>query len=381
MTPLAARVSDLDTPALLIDLDIMERNLKRVAGYAQEHGLRLRPHTKTHKIPALARRQLDLGAAGLTVAKVGEAEVMLERRSAGSAGRLSDHRSEEARPLDAGGPEDPGDGRARQPDCGASALRFRARAHQIEIGVLTEVDVGLGRVGVTPGRDLIELIEGVERLPNLRWEGIAFYPGQIKKLDGEAEPELDKLAQVIEGMLQDLGRSGFQARIVSGGSTPTLFHSHRLKGVTEIRPGTYIFNDRNSVLSGAAEWQDCAASILVTVVSTAKKGQMIVDGGSKTFSSDRPSAGEEVTFGRVVEAPEAIFTKMNEEHGFVALVDSAKDFAVGDRVQDYPESHLRGDEPSRMRLWHPWRRGGTSVASRRAGKAPIGPRCSARITT
>jgi D-serine deaminase-like pyridoxal phosphate-dependent protein len=335
MTPLAARASELDTPALLIDLDIMERNLGRVAGYAQEHGLRLRPHTKTHKIPALARRQLDLGAVGLTVAKVGEAEVMLD---AAPPDLLVAYPTIGARKLE----------RLMQVArktqvtvaldslTAAQQLSDASRSHQIEIGVLTEVDVGLGRVGVAPGRDLLDLIEAVERLPNLRWEGIAFYPGQIKKLDGEGERELEKLAHVIEAMLQDLGRAGFKARIVSGGSTPTLFHSHRLEGVTEIRPGTYIFNDCNTVLSGAADWQDCAASILVTVVSTAKKGQMIVDGGSKTFSSDRPTAGEEVSFGRVVEAPEAVFTKMNEEHGFIALGEPRKNFEVGDRVRIIP---------------------------------------------
>jgi D-serine deaminase-like pyridoxal phosphate-dependent protein len=335
MTPLAVRACDLDTPSLLIDLDIMERNLERVARYAREHGLRLRPHTKTHKIPALARRQLDLGAAGLTVAKVGEAEVMLNAAppdllvafpTIGS--KKLDRLMQVAKQTQVTV--------ALDSLAAACQLSDSARAHQIEIGVLTEVDVGLGRVGVTPGAALLELIDGVQRLPNLRWDGIAFYPGQIKKLDAAADRELEKLAQMIEVTLEDLGRAGFQARIVSGGSTPTLFHSHRLKGVTEIRPGTYIFNDRNTVLSGAADWKDCAASILVTVVSTAKKGQMIVDGGSKTFSSDRPTTGEEVSFGRVVDAPEAVFTKMNEEHGFIELRDSPKDFAVGDRVRVIP---------------------------------------------
>jgi D-serine deaminase-like pyridoxal phosphate-dependent protein len=329
------RVDELDTPAILIDLDVMERNLERVARYAREHSLRLRPHTKTHKIPGLARKQIELGAAGLTVAKVGEAEVMLSAAppelllAFPIIGRRKLERlAEVARKTSVTVSLDSLEA--------ARELSAAASEAEIEIGVLAETDVGLGRVGVAPGQPLRDLIEGIRRLPSLRWEGIAFYPGQIKTLDESGERELERLGQLVEEMLSDLSRAGLAPRIVSGGSTPTLFQSHRLPGLNEIRPGTYIFNDRNTVLSGACAWEDCAASILVTVVSTAKHGQMIVDGGSKTFSSDRPSAGSEVSFGRVREAPESVFTKMNEEHGFIELREPTRRFAVGDRVRIVP---------------------------------------------
>ena len=123
---------------------------------------------------------------------------------------------------------------------------------------------------------------------------------------------------------------------MSGGSTPTLFHSHEVPGLNEIRPGTYIYNDMNIVRSGGCRLEDCAASILATVVSTARKGQMIVDGGSKTFSSDRSILPPESTYGRVVEAPEASFVKMNEEHGYVDITTARRDFAVGDQVHIIP---------------------------------------------
>jgi len=336
MTPPAAvRVSDLDTPAILVDLDIMERNLRRLSGYAREHGLRVRPHTKTHKIPALARKQIELGAAGLTVAKVGEAEVMLAAQptdlliayptiGARKLGRLMQVAKQTAVSM------------SLDSLIVARQLSEAASAHQVEIGALAEVDVGLGRVGVTPGNALLELVRGIVRLPNLRFDGIAFYPGQVKSLDEEGRQELKNVAQLLEEILNDLQRAGFEARIVSGGSTPTLFHSHRLPGLNEVRPGTYIFNDRNTVLSGACKLEECAASILVTVVSTAKAGQMIIDGGSKTFSSDRPTAGSEVNFGHIVEAPQAVFTKMNEEHGFVDLRKADRGFEVGNRVRIIP---------------------------------------------
>ncbi len=336
MTPQnAVRISDLETPALLIDLDIMERNLGKLAGYSQKHGLRVRPHTKTHKIPALARKQLDLGAAGLTVAKVGEAEVMLAAEPLDLlvaypvvGGKKLERLMQVARKTSVTISLDSA--------VVARQVSEAASAAGIKIAVLAEVDVGLGRVGVLPGEALVQLIGEITRLPGLHFDGIAFYPGQIKSLDEEGERALQTLAQLLEKMLDELRRAGFQPRIVSGGSTPTLFHSHCLPGLNEIRPGTYIFNDRNTVLSGACTFDDCAASILVTVVSTAKAGQMIVDGGSKTFSSDGPAAGTPLSFGRVVDAPEAVFTKMNEEHGFVDLERAGRKFTVGDRVRIIP---------------------------------------------
>ena len=331
----AIPISELETPALLIDLDIMQANLRKLADYSRKHSLRVRPHTKTHKIPALARKQLDLGAAGLTVAKVGEAEVMLESESpnllvaypvVGSkklerlvevARHTSVTVSLDSLPV-------------------AVELSNAAKAGGVVFGVLAEVDVGLGRVGVPPGNELVQLIRGIERLAGLRFEGIAFYPGQIKSMDAEGERALASLAELMERLLADLRHEGIETRVVSGGSTPTLFQSHRLPGLNEIRPGTYIFNDRNTALSGACTLEECAASIMVTVVSTSVPHQMIVDGGSKTFSSDRPSAGSEVSFGRVLEAPDAVFTKMNEEHGFIDLHHAARNFSVGDRVQIIP---------------------------------------------
>jgi D-serine deaminase-like pyridoxal phosphate-dependent protein len=329
------RVTDLETPALVIDLDIMERNLCRAAEYARSHGLRLRPHTKTHKIPALGRRQLELGAAGLTVAKVGEAEVMIETGTPdllvaypvlghGKLGRLMQiaRLTRVTVALDS--------------EIAARQLSQAASVAGLSIRVLAEVDAGLGRMGVAPGEELIELVRAITRLPGLVYEGIQFYPGHVKELNEQGLSAIDSVAALLKRILDDLRRAGLVPRIVSGGSTPSLFHSHRIAGMNEIRPGTYIFNDRNTVLAGACTLEDCAASIVTTVVSTAKPGQMIIDGGSKTFSSDRPTAGSEISFGYVVEAPGAVFFKMNEEHGFVDLRGSDRRFTVGDRVHIVP---------------------------------------------
>lgn len=333
MTAQPQHVADLDTPALIIDLDIMERNLRRMADYTREHGLRLRPHTKTHKIPALGRRQLDLGAAGLTIAKVGEAEVML---GANPSDLLL------AYPIIGRPKLDRLMGVARRTPVTVSLdstfvaqqLSDTARQAQVEIGVLAEVDVGLGRVGVQPA-DVVALAQALDRMPWLKFLGIAFYPGHIKMLDEDGRTSFAELNKLLGAIIRDLKHAGLTPKIVSGGSTPTMYHSHEITDLNEIRPGTYIFNDRNTVMSGACGHEDCAASILATVVSTAKQGQMIIDGGSKTFSSDRPNNGE-VSFGHIVEAPEAVFTKMNEEHGYVDIQNVERTFRLGERVRVIP---------------------------------------------
>ena len=328
-------VSEIDTPALVVDLDIFERNLQRVAGYARGHGLRLRPHTKTHKSVRVGSRQLQSGAVGLTVAKVGEAEVML---GAHTPDMLV------AYPVIGHAKLERLAGVARQTRVtvaldsvvAARQLSDAARAAQVEIGVLAEVDVGLGRVGVTPGEPLLHLAQSIEKLPHLHLEGITFYPGHIKDVEETGLHALKQLSALLGSILADFREAGIEARIVSGGSTPTLFHSHKVEGLTEIRPGTYVFNDLNTIRSGACSMTDCAATILCTVVSTARPGQMIIDGGSKTFSSDRLSNSSEVTFGHVVEAPGARFHKMNEEHGYVDLAHAGREFPVGDRVHVIP---------------------------------------------
>jgi D-serine deaminase-like pyridoxal phosphate-dependent protein len=319
-------IHDLDTPALLIDLDVMERNVKKMAAYAREHSLRLRPHTKTHKIPMLGKYQLDHGAVGLTVAKVSEAEVMLAsetpdllvaypifgesklarlvRVAASTDVTVSVDSVETARPIAAA-----------------------AKAAGVKIGVLAEVDAGLHRVGVQPEL-FVDLLRGLARLDGIALRGMAFYPGHIKGQDASA---LSALSALIGGLLRDARAAGFELPIVSGGSTPTMWHSHRVEGMNEMRPGTYIFNDRNTVISGACTMADCAATILSTVVSTSVPGQFVIDGGSKTFSSDRAAAEG---FGVFLDTPDALFEKMNEEHGYVKHAGHTR--KVGDRVRVLP---------------------------------------------
>ncbi len=319
-------VSEIETPALVIDLDIMEANLRRMSDYVEMHDLRLRRHTKTHKIPQLARRQLDLGAAGLTVAKVGEAEVML---AAHPPNLLVEYPIVGRKKIE----------RLAQVAKNTRvcvALDTAEAAEQLssagaDFGVLAEIDVGLGRIGVQPGKPLRDLLRRIAGSPHLDFEGISLFPGHIRTTDEAGMEALRYVGDCIDQALDDVKAVGLKAAVVSGGNTPTAFHSHLLPGLTEIRSGTYIFNDRNTVFSGACAVEDCAAWVLTTVVSNAIAGQVIIDGGSKAFSSDA-YWGSQPSFGHVLEAPQAVFTKMNEEHGFVSIREAGRTFAVGEQL-------------------------------------------------
>ncbi|MDA1313383.1 MAG: alanine racemase [Acidobacteria bacterium] len=327
-------ISELDTPALLIDLDRMEANLRRAADYAAGHNLKLRPHTKTHKSPVVGKMQLDLGAVGLTVAKVGEAEIIVKT---GTPELLVAYpiigEAKLKRLMDV----------AKQTRIivglddlvVAQGLSAAAQAANVEVGVFLEANLGMDRVGVEPGPALVELGKAVSKLPNLSLDGVEFYSGHINKLVPGWEEKLASVITNIQKIRQGFARAGIELKTISGGSTPMLFHSHEIEGLTEIRPGTYVFYDVMQVSMGAATWDDCAASIMTTVISTARPGFAVIDGGSKTFTSDNARAGGD-TFGRVIEAPESRFYKMNEEHGYLEIRDAPAPLRIGDRLRIIP---------------------------------------------
>ncbi len=320
-------IFELDTPALVVDLDIMEANLQRMADYTQTYNLRLRPHTKTHKSPLLARKQIERGAIGLTVAKPGEAEVMLAAHpqeilvAYPILGATKMARLKEV---------------ARHTSLTVALDSFEAAKAlsdvEVPARILVEMDAGLGRVGILPG-ELTDMIVAIKKLPHVQYEGISFYPGHVKDLGEEGLAQIEALNILLNQTIEVLSKAGHTPRIISGGSTPTMYQSHRIEGMNEIRPGTYIFNDRNTVAGKACTLDQCAATIIATVVSTAHKGQVLIDGGSKTFSSDRLLNDAGVSFGKVLNAPGALFHKMNEEHGFIDITGCDRSFHIGDKLQ------------------------------------------------
>jgi D-serine deaminase-like pyridoxal phosphate-dependent protein len=311
------RIEELDTPVLVADLDAVERNIAGMQAYCDEHGLALRPHVKTHKLPQLARRQVDAGAHGITCQKLGEAEVMADaglddilvsfplvggakaERLAALAGRI--------------GVSVVGDSAAV-----AHGLAPVLAREGLEVDFLVECDTGNARTGVQTPEDAAELAALVARLDGLRFAGLMTYPTLP-----ESGPWLRAAREAVE-------RRGLAVERISGGGTPTARRTHEVGEVTEVRPGTYVYGDRACIANGSVPLEDCALRVIATVVSTPTPARSILDAGSKTLTSDLAAA---VTgYGYLVEHPEAEVYKLNEEHGHVQ-VSGCK---VGERVTIVP---------------------------------------------
>ena len=328
-------LSELETPAVVVDLDVMDRNLSRMAAYCRKHNLLLRPHTKSHKIPELAKLQLASGASGITVAKLGEAEVMLE---AGITDVLIAYPivgEEKAQRL-ASFAEGAEITVALDSEAAAFAISEAVSKRGAKVGILVELDVGFNRCGVANEAEALTLARKIDSLPGLDLKGVMFFPGHFT-VPPEKRTELrvgvnDLLDRVQETFLRD----GLPLATISGGSTPTAYESDLFHGVNEVRPGMYIFNDKTTVGISAAELSDCALSVLVTVVSTSVSGRAIVDGGSKTFSSDRYQAEDLVGFGLVKEDHAAVVEKLSEEHGHLNVQKSERRYRVGERLSIIP---------------------------------------------
>jgi D-serine deaminase-like pyridoxal phosphate-dependent protein len=343
-----ANLDHLETPAALVDLDRMDANLARVGGYAERHGLAWRPHVKTHKVPALAAAQRRAGAAGVTVATLREAEVMaaevddllLAYPPVGEA-----KRRRLARLLASGVRLTVGlDSREALSVVAAAAGEAGASA-----GVLVELDVGMRRVGLAEPGAVAELARMAAETPNLRYHGVMFYPGHIRSLSGPDDRSLSALSGVLATFLEALDTAGLPPAVVSGGSTPTLWHSHRVTGLTEIRPGTNIFNDRTTAAIGACGWDECAYSVLATVISTAVPGQAVVDAGSKALAREE-LRGQLSGFGALLDRPEVVVQALSEEHGMLDLSNTGWRPAVGERVRVVP-NHVCVSVNLQERLW------------------------------
>jgi D-serine deaminase-like pyridoxal phosphate-dependent protein len=333
-------ISDLDTPTLLIDLDVMEGNIHRLADYCQEHGLQQRPHTKTHKVPAIAHRQIRAGAVGISVAKVGEAEVMAaagiediyiaypvigdlkQERLARVAAQTSVAVSVDS-------------------EEGLDALAGTAQREGCEFRIRVEMNSGFNRSGVPTPEAAVDLAKRAATSPGLKFEGIMVFPGHVWRNRERWIDVAKEEGELVMRTLDLMKQAGLDVAVASGGSTPTAFISHEVAGINEIRAGTYVFYDRSTAALGVSDYDQCAATVLVTVVSAPEPGRVIVDAGSKTFSSDRIAGGTAAGLGldghgRIREHPEATVGWMSEEHGMLDVGNSSHRFRVGERLTVIP---------------------------------------------
>jgi len=325
---------DLPTPALVIDSRVVQQNVERLAKFGAQTGLRIRPHTKTHKSLMLAQLQLAAGATGLTMAKVGEVEKMAEVAEdlllaypavdPARTKRLAELARRRTLRV------------AIDSQTAMEALSSAASAAGTIIGILVEIDVGMHRVGVATPEDSLALAQKIEKAPGLRLDGIMCYPGHIWAAVDQQAPLLAEVSAKLQTALDLWKASGLRVEIVSGGSTPTAYQSHLVSQYTEIRPGTYIFNDMNTVRGGFRSLGDCAARIVCTVVSDAVKDQIVIDAGTKTLTSDLCSPARESGHGYVVEYSEARIAKLSEEHGQVDVSKCERRPKIGERVTVIP---------------------------------------------
>jgi D-serine deaminase-like pyridoxal phosphate-dependent protein len=330
---LGASTDALATPAIVVDLDVLERNIRRMAERARDARVRLRPHAKTHKCPEIGRLQREAGAWGLSLAKVGEAEVFVD---AGfddlflaypvvgvDKGRRLLELSDRAR-LAVGVDSVEGARSLAEP--------FRAAGRTLD--VMLKVDVGYGRVGVLP-EQAPAVAARVAELPGLRLRGVFTHAGHGYLADDRAGVEAiarlegERLVEAAAG----LRAAGLPVDDVSVGSTPTAAIAMGVAGVTECRPGNYVFHDASQVALGTCAVEDCALTVLATVVSVPGSDRAVVDAGSKTLSSDplRPKPGG---YGRVLGHASRL-EKLSEEHGVIAVAEGDA-FRVGDRVRILP---------------------------------------------
>lgn len=314
-----------------MDLDKLERNIAAMQALCDASGVALRPHTKTHKSPEIARLQLAAGAKGITVAKVGEAEVMV---AAGfddlfiAYPLIGEAKYRRLLPLLA---------RARiavaaDSFAGIEMLSAFFGHRGIKLPVLVEVDTGFRRTGVRSAEQVLALAQAIERAPGLEFAGLMEFGGQAYSACSEEGRRAigEREAATILGVAERLAAIGLPPQIISTGSTPSMPFVAQA-GVTEARPGVYVFGDLKQADLGTLRREQCALTVLATVVSTPAPGRYILDSGTKALSSDHYAT---VTYGALKDYPEAVITRASEEHGIIEGADLP--LRIGDKVEIIP---------------------------------------------
>lgn len=326
-------IHDLETPSVLIDLDRLERNIARMSARAREAGVSLRPHAKTHKVPEIGWMQMRAGAVGLSLAKTSEAEVFAKHGFPDlfvAYPVVSPAKAERLVALS-----------RRVKLCvgvdsieGASMLGEAASRAGASLRVSLKVDCGFHRVGVAPSEAVsigsrIAAIKGLSLVGAFTHAGQAYHRADPEEIRKDSVDEASIIAAAADG----LRKAGIAIETVSVGSTPTSRFGFAHKGITEARPGNYVYLDRTQAGLGTCSFDDCAMSILATVQSVSGTERAVLDSGSKTLALDmlRPKPDG---YGLVV-GTESRLTSLSEEHGVVAIARGDA-FKVGQRVRVLP---------------------------------------------
>ena len=324
---IGARKSDLDTPALCIDLDSMQANIEKMAATCREHNVQWRPHQKCHKTPAIALLEIAAGAIGVTCAKVSEAEVMAAGgvRDILVANMIVGERKVErvaalcrwADPVIAC-------------DHFAQVEPLAACCHRngVVVRVIMEVNLGLDRVGVQPGKDMLELAQAIDRLQGVKLAGIMGYEGHLLQIQDPQE-KAQKIGESMELLVSCrdlLLKSGLDCGIVSAGGTGSYQHTVKCPGITELQAGGGIFMDPFYTAKCQVQGLDYALTVLATVVSRPTRERAVLDSGRKTLNPD-------VGTPFVLHHDDAQVVRLSAEHCELKLGPKSQDLKIGDKVE------------------------------------------------
>ena len=351
------QIHNLPTPALLLDLDILQRNLDTMAGKARSLGVALRPHIKTHKCLEIARMQQERGARGITVSTLVEAKIFADAN-------FNDITY--AFPLDPGKitpaldltervalRQSSGQALRLMVDdlATAEALETAAAGRDQAVPVWLKVDCGCHRAGVDPASDYaLQLARFLHEAPHLHFDGLLTHAGHAYKVTSREEllNIADQERDVMVAFAEKLRAEGITVPAVSVGSTPTMSVVQNLEGVQEMRPGNYVFHDRTQVALGSCGQDDCAVTVLTTVVSHQPgSSQVVVDAGALALSHDPgpvqldsvPGKGAVITeTNPLVVHPSLRVVSLSQEHGIIqgAGPEDLAGLAVGSRVRILP---------------------------------------------
>jgi len=328
---------DVPTPALLLDLDRFERNLRRMAEHARRSGKHLRPHAKTHKSPEIARRQIAAGALGVACAKLGEAEVMARAGIRGLLITTEIVAPAALRRLTRLVSEAPDTLIVVDNADNVVALGREAAADGVVVGVLVDVDVGNRRTGVAPGEAALGLARAVATQRALRLRGLQGYAGHCAHVVGwekRREASLGALRPLTETRAL-LERHGLPVEVVAGGSTGTWDIDVELPSLTELQAGSYCVMDLDYRRIGGRSGPlltdfEMALTVVATVVSVPTRDRAMVDAGLKAFSTDKPFPPE------AVERPGIEYAFAGDEHGRLTISDPSRPPRLGERIEFFP---------------------------------------------
>ncbi len=321
---------DLDTPSLLVDLAIMEKNMKRMADFARECGVNLRPHAKTHKVPEIAKLQLEAGSSGVCLQKLSEAEVFASQGiddifitnevvGTKKLERLADLAKKTHL------------GVAVDDQSNMMEISKACSDAGSEIDLYVEVDVGMHRCGAATPKQAIELAELISKQKNVILKGLMGYEGHVA--EGKTKEERLKICKeamdVISTTKSGMKDKGLDVDVVSVGSSVSSWINAKNPDVTEIQPGMYLFNDVGLVEKEVATYDDCALTVLSTVMSKPTDTRAVVDAGSKAFNFDQKR------FPKAKGRDGLEVVKFSEEHGWLELSKN-NDVSVGNRLEFIP---------------------------------------------